>query len=659
LDRVTVILWASVAVQGLAGVLALRLIPVSGRALAWILLSLAFLLMMTRRTLSLLQQQGVVETPWLSATAIELVALLISVLMLLGVRQIRNIFRERQRAESELRKVFGAIEHSPIATVITDASGTIEYVNPRFTQVTGYRSDEAVGANPRLLKSGETSPESYRDLWDTITNGREWRGELRNRRKNGELYWESATIAPVMDGAGAISHYVATLEDITQRRAQAEALEYQATHDALTDLPNRTLCYDRIRQVIASSRRRDEHFAVIVMDLDGFKDINDTLGHHHGDRILREVGERLQQPLRDSDTVSRLGGDEFAVLLPDTDPHQALNVVHKLSAALRPSFIVERHAVDVGASMGIVYYPDHGDDADTLLQRADVAMYVAKRARIGYAIYDADQDPNTLTRLTLMTDLRQAIDSGRLVLYYQPKFSLRSGQVSGVECLLRWPHPQHGFMPPDAFIPLAEQSAVIKPLSQWVLRTAAAQCRQWRTLGLNLSVAVNLSARDLEVPELPDIIAGLLDEHDIHSRCLMLELTENAIMSDPDRALDIISRLAAMGVRFSIDDFGTGYSSLANLKSLPVAELKIDKSFVMDMHSDDNDAIIVRSTIDLAHNLGLRVVAEGVESQEDWDLLAILGCDSAQGYHMCRPLPAEELSRWLLTADAVAGPPPP
>jgi EAL domain-containing protein (putative c-di-GMP-specific phosphodiesterase class I) len=283
-------------------------------------------------------------------------------------------------------------------------------------------------------------------------------------------------------------------------------------------------------------------------------------------------------------------------------------------------------------------------------------MYVAKRGRGGYAVYDADRDPNTLTRLTLMTDLRQAIDSERLLLYYQPKFCLQTGRVSGVECLLRWPHPQHGFVPPDAFIPLAEQSAVIKPLSQWVLRTAAAQCREWRAQGLDLSVAVNLSARDLEVPELPDIVAALLDEHDIHSQCLVLELTENAIMLDPDRALNIISRLAAMGVRFSIDDFGTGYSSLANLKSLPVAELKIDKSFVMDMHSDENDAIIVRSTIDLSHNLGLKVVAEGVETQADWDLLAILGCDAAQGYHMCRPLPADELTRWLLATESVTGP---
>ena len=656
MNDLALILWASIALQGLTVVLALRLIPLTGRALAWVLLSLGFLLMMARRAISLLREEGYVESDWLHNFSAESVALLISVTMLLGVVRIRGIFTDWRRADRELRKLSSAVEHSPSSTIITDPSGCIEYVNPKFTQVTGYSADEVVGKNPRLLKSGETPEGVYEELWRSITAGDTWSGEFRNRRKDGSLYWERASISPVLGKDGAITHFVAIQEDVTERKRHAAALEYQALHDALTDLPNRTLFFDRLQQVIRAAHRSGDVLSVLVMDLDGFKEINDTLGHFHGDIVLKQVGTRLTAAVREADTVARLGGDEFALLLPGASTGQALDVVTKLGRALKPSFDIDGRAVDLGASIGVVTYPEHGEDASTLVQRADVAMYMAKRACSGAEVYDPEQDPHSLARMTLLTDLRQALEGGGLSLCYQPKVDLAGGAVTGVEALLRWQHPRHGLMGPDAFIPFAEQTALIKALTQWVLNEALAQLSRWRERGWSLTASVNLSARDLEVTELPELVGRLLARYAVPPRQLILELTENAIMTDPARALEITARLAAMGVRLSIDDFGTGYSSLASLKQLPVAELKIDKGFVMDMHNDENAAIIVRSTIDLGHNLGLTVVAEGVEDQENLQLLTILGCDTVQGFYLSRPLSADALADWLAAGGAAAVP---
>jgi diguanylate cyclase (GGDEF)-like protein/PAS domain S-box-containing protein len=643
-DRIATILFLSIVLQGTAAVLALRLIPLTGRALAWVLLSLGLLLMMTRRSISLFYREGAIQNEWVHAFTVESVALIISLLMFLGVYYIRAIFERQKQDEEELRKLTRAVEHSPSSTLITNAKGVIEYVNPKFTQITGYTADEAIGRTPRILKSGETPTAIYADLWRTIRAGGEWRGEFRNRKKNGDLYWESASISPVTNADNEITHFVAMQEDITERKEQAAALEFQALHDALTGLPNRSLLYDRLRQAIHNARRRNESFALLMMDLDRFKEVNDTLGHLNGDRMLQQVAQRLAHTLRESDTVARLGGDEFAMLLSND---AGVEVAEKLAQALTPSFDIEGQPVDANASIGIVHFPEHGDDVDTLLQRADVAMYMAKRMHTDYAIYDAQEDVHTLERLTLMTEFRLAVEAEHFVLHYQPQVDLTTGNVIGVETLVRWPHPRKGMVPPDDFIPMAEQSALIKPLTRWVLKTALAECRHWREQGFHLNLAVNLSVRDLEDPQFPEMLAALIEREDVAADCLVLEITENAIMTQPKRSLDIITRLAAMGVRLSIDDFGTGYSSLASLRELPVAELKIDRSFVLGMEQDDNDAIIVRSTIDLAHNLGLRVVAEGIENEALWDLMVILGCDAAQGYHLCYPLPAAQLREWL------------
>jgi diguanylate cyclase (GGDEF)-like protein len=431
-------------------------------------------------------------------------------------------------------------------------------------------------------------------------------------------------------------------------RHQAEVNEHQALHDALTDLPNRTLFHDRVGQALASARREHIPVAVMIMDLDRFKEVNDTLGHASGDELLKQAGERLRAALRESDTVARLGGDEFGVLLPRVvDSAAAVSVAHKLRSALEEPFTIHGLALQMEASVGIALFPEHGDDVHSLLQRADVAMYVAKEHPAGCEVYAKERDEYSPDRLTMLTELRRGIDAGELVLHYQPKAELRSGEVGGVEALVRWSHPTRGLVPPDEFIPLAQKTGVIVPLTHFVLNEALRQCRTWQLEGLNLCVGVNLSARNLLDVNLPDTVGGLLAKWEVTPSLLELEITESTILADPIRAMHVLSRLSDMGVRLAIDDFGTGYSSLAYLKRLPVDELKIDKSFVQGMERDENDAVIVRSTIDLGRNLGLLVVAEGVETEEAWRRLVSLGCDVAQGYYLSRPVPAAELAAWL------------
>jgi diguanylate cyclase (GGDEF)-like protein len=431
-------------------------------------------------------------------------------------------------------------------------------------------------------------------------------------------------------------------------RHQAELNEYQALHDSLTDLPNRALFHDRVRQALTSARRDHVPAAVMIMDLDRFKEVNDTLGHASGDELLKQVGLRLSESLRESDTVARLGGDEFGVLLPKVvDGEAAVAVARKLRTTLEEPFTIHGLALQMEASIGIALYPDHGGDVQSLLQRADVAMYVAKEHPAGCEVYTRERDDYSPDRLTLLTELRRAIDRGELLLHYQPKADLRTGEIHGVEALVRWQHPERGMIPPDEFIPAAQKTGVIGPLTMFVLDEALRQCRTWSLQGLELCVAVNLSTRNLLDLHLPEAVGELLTRREVPACLLELEITESTILADPVRAMQILSRLDEMGVRLSIDDFGTGYSSLAYLKRLPVDELKIDKSFIIGMDESENDEVIVRSTIDLGRNLGLRVVAEGVESPQAWSRLAQLGCNIAQGYYLSRPVPAEQLTQWL------------
>lgn len=439
------------------------------------------------------------------------------------------------------------------------------------------------------------------------------------------------------------------LASAIERKTQTERLKHQAMHDNLTTLPNRTLLRERLQQAIPSALQGPHTLSLLLIDLDGFKEINDTLGHDRGDAILQQVAARIHATQNASAIVARLGGDEFAVLLTRvSEGAHAMRQGHKIISALQSPFLLDGLMLDIGASIGIVDCPEHGTDADLLIRRADVAMYVAKQRGGGCSVYSPEHDQHSTSRLALLGELRHSIDNDQLLLYYQPKICLETRHVLGVEALVRWRHPTRGLLMPDQFIPQTERNALIDSLTTWVLSTALRQCVAWRQAALPLNVSVNLSARSLQNSQLPDQVMHLLEHTGAEPDWLDIEITESAIMADPAHAKDILVRLSHMGVRLSIDDFGTGYSSLSYLKKLPVDEIKVDKSFVIDMVTDDDNAAIVRSTIELAHNLNLIVVAEGVETHEIHVQLVALGCDKVQGYYFTRPLPADELQSWLL-----------
>lgn len=440
------------------------------------------------------------------------------------------------------------------------------------------------------------------------------------------------------------------LEEINAMlEAQSAALEHHATHDSLTDLPNRYLLYADMERAFGSTMRRGKLLALLLMDLDRFKEINDTLGHQSGDRLLKLMGPRLREQLSGRDTVARLGGDEFAIVLGGLDaPQDAIRAARRLLDGVKQPFDLSGIKLQVDASVGIAFYPTHGRDASTLMRCADIAMYQAKKGAEGYAVYDPDIDQHSPQRLALLAEAGQAIKENQLVLHYQPKINVKERRMTGMEALVRWRHPQHGLIPPSQFIPLVEVSDLIRDLTLWVIDHALAQYRRWREAGLEVpKIAVNISARNLLDGDLPGRIEALLQTHGVPSGCLDVEITESAIIADPARALEVLTRLNAIGVTLSIDDFGTGYSSLSYLRRLPVQSLKIDISFVSHMLENEEDAVIVHSTIGLAHNLGLNVIAEGVEDQDTLDMLEILDCNEAQGYFISRPIDTGEMTQWL------------
>jgi diguanylate cyclase (GGDEF)-like protein len=452
---------------------------------------------------------------------------------------------------------------------------------------------------------------------------------------------EDVLVVSLLLGGGLVILF-ATLFRIVA--GASRRLRHQAVHDALTGLPNRALLHRRAERAL----RGDERGAMLLIDLDRFKEVNDTLGHDYGDELLVEVAGRLSRAVRRGDTLARLGGDEFAVLLEGLPNRGAVaELAGRLQDALREPIALRGVAVELEASIGVALYPEHGTTVGTLLRRADVAMYEAKRGGHGVATYATERDPYSADRLGLLAELRRAIEHDELVLHYQPKVALRTGAVIGVEALVRWQHPTRGLLAPDQFVPLAERTGAVADLTRWVVDRALAQQREWGDSGIDMPVAVNLAAANIVDVTLPDAIADLLERHGVGGDRLECEISEHTAMADPVRGGEVLDRLRALGVRLSLDDFGTGHSSLAYLKRLPLDEVKIDRSFVSGMVDDENDAVIVRSTIDLARNLGLAVVAEGVESAEIMDVLAGLSCDTAQGFHISRPVPAQQLNAWL------------
>ncbi len=557
---------------------------------------------------------------------------------------------DRRKAEAALRESEGrfraVFDRAAIGVARVSLAGEMMEANPALAEMLGYKQKDMVGMSvARLMHSDDYDEESLRALAEG--QGAELQVEARCIRKDRELIWTNAITSLVRDDDGMPSFVIVMVEDITARKAQEEALAHQALHDALTGLPNRSLLQDRLQQAIRLAQRGQTHMALLMMDLDRFKDVNDTFGHHTGDLLLREVANRLRSELRGSDTVARLGGDEFAIVLGAVEGELGATLAaRKLLKALEPVFTIEGEKLHVGASLGIALFPDHGDDGDVLMRHADVAMYVAKRAASGYAVYAAEEDTHSPGRLALISDLRLALDGDELELYYQPKVELATCQVTGVEALVRWRRPRQGLMLPDDFIPLAEHTGLIRKLGLWVLDAALAQARAWADEGLDLRMAVNLSMRNLHDPELPDTLEELLRKHQVAAQVLQVEITESTLMADPEHAMTILTRLDHMGVGLSIDDFGTGYSSLSYLRRLPVREIKIDKSFVLDME-EENAAVIVRSTIDLGHNLGLKVVAEGVETARALHLVAESGCDLVQGRLFGAPMRPARLASKL------------
>lgn len=549
-------------------------------------------------------------------------------------------------SEAKIRAVMDNVDD---AILTISLEGIIESVNPATNYMFDYIDDELVGVSiTRIIPEVKVRNESFSpDYLNQVREGGV-RHELVAKKKAGVEFPVEITVSDMR--LNDKEYLIGIVRDITERKAQTEALEYQALHDSLTGLPNRSLLGDRLRQAILDSHRYNHSLALMIMDLDHFKEINDTLGHHCGDLLLQQVSSRVRHALRGSDTVARLGGDEFAVLLPNADSVHAETVAKKILGAFHQPFHVEGHQLEVGASIGISMSPSDGEDVMDLMRRADVAMYAAKRSRSGYQLYHPTKESQGLQQLKLFAELQRAADAGQLELYFQPRVRTDNSKVVGVEALIRWHHPEHGLMLPEEFISLAEEHGLAGRLTLWVMSQVFLLREQWWNRGINIDISFNISAKCFEENEFLDDAAALIREYEKLIEGVRIEITETALMADPDRAMDFLKRVGQGKLKMSIDDFGTGYSSLAYLKQLPVDEIKIDKSFLLYVSRDD-DTVILRSMIDLAHKIGLSVVAEGVETEEAFLLVKEFHCDTVQGFHVCEPLPVEPLMAWLKYQD--------
>jgi len=569
-----------------------------------------------------------------------------------GVICVATDITERLRAEEALRQseqyLSTIFELAPIGMAVADMEGRFVKTNEALQGMLQYSAEEMNGLHwSKTAHPEDVAEEDHLD--DQLVAGEidKYTIESRSIRKDGETIWTRQTVSEVREADGAAVFGIAMMEDITERKAMEDALIHQTLHDALTGLPNRVLFRDRVDQAVHLARRQTRSFALLLLDLDRFKDLNDTCGHHYGDLLLQQLGNRLSGLLRPSDTVARLGGDEFAVVLPGADEAGAVFVATKIRQALATPFQLDDQPFRIDASIGIALYPHQGQDITALLRHADVAMYLAKRGSTGHQVYAVEQDQYSPARFQLTNDLRQALDRTGLLLHYQPKIDVRTRGVSGVEALVRWRHPTRGLLQPEEFIPLSEHTGLIKPLTNWVMSEIVRQQHAWRDAGLHLDIAVNLSATSFQDWDLVETLTRLLPASATAGPALTLEITEGAVMTDPLRAMKILTRLHELGVRIALDDFGTGYASLTHLKRLPLDEVKIDRSLVMDMKEQEGNTYVIRSVVDLSHNLKRTVVAEGVEDRETLELLFGLGCDLAQGYFFSEPLPAAELERWV------------
>jgi diguanylate cyclase (GGDEF)-like protein/PAS domain S-box-containing protein len=565
-------------------------------------------------------------------------------------RSLNEMAATIQRNQEDMRLAASVFSNAFDGIIITDDKGRILDANPAFSRITGYPREEVLGRNPSLLASGRHDRNFYARMWHEIQDHGVWTGEVWNRRKNGETYPERLAITAVSDPHRRVTHYVGMFTDISLLKRQEEQLVYLAQHDALTGIPNRALLADRMRQAIAHARRSGELLAVCYLDLDGFKPVNDSLGHEAGDRALVTMAQRMQRALRGGDTVARLGGDEFVLLLRGlrSVAECETSLDRQLEAIAEP-LVLDDNSVRLSASIGVSLYPNDDEDPDTLLRHADQAMYTAKQSgRNRYHFYDLEGDRRARGRRESQARIRQGLEAGEFELHYQPRVNMRTGAVVGAEALARWRHPERGLLPPADFLPEIENSEVDLALGRWVLEQATGQLSAWRASGLGLGVSVNISAHHIQQADFLDQLAALLARHpDLAPGALELEILETAALEDLGHVSEVIRTCKRLGSDFSLDDFGTGYSSLTYLKHLPVQSLKIDQSFVRDMLRDPDDLAIVEGVIALAEAFGRDVVAEGVDSLESGLLLLQLGCQYAQGYSIAHPMPADRMSGWV------------
>jgi diguanylate cyclase (GGDEF)-like protein/PAS domain S-box-containing protein len=560
---------------------------------------------------------------------------------------------DRVKAEERLRLAATVFDTASEAIMVLDANFRVTAVNPAYSSITGYASDEVIGGLPPFLEGDEPDPETPHAKLETVLkaidlNGR-WTGEQWNRRKSGVRYAEHLSVVSIPGERGQARRFLVVFSDVTQRMLDEERIRYQASYDQLTGLPNRALFMDLLTQALAQADRQTQMVGLMFVDLDGFKLVNDTLGHDAGDLLLQEVASRLKRCVRASDTVARLGGDEFTVLMPDlSDFRHAPAVAERITERLQAPFVLNGHEAYVSASIGITTFPNDASDATTLLKNADAAMYRAKeQGKQTFQFFTAEMNDEIEERLMLVNGLTRALDKDEFTLFYQPKARLSDGRITGAEALLRWRNPDLGMVPSAKFIPIMEESGLISPVSEWVIETACRQHRQWLDEGMNIPVAVNLSVRQLRHPGLAKTIAGLLDRAGIAPSALELEITETMLMKDTETALRTLEELDEMGVGLALDDFGTGYSSLSYLKRFPLHTIKIDGSFISDMTEDGDDREIIRTIISMGHSLRRRILAEGVETPEQLALLRELGCDEYQGFLLSQPKPAEAMADFV------------
>jgi len=567
----------------------------------------------------------------------------------LGVLGVSRDITQQRQSEDKLKIAGQVFDSSNEGIFVTDLGNNIIEVNSAFSTITGYSKNEVLGKNPKVLSSGLQSTDFYKKLWQAVNTNGSWSGEVLNRRKNGETYHQSLSINTIKNEQGEVQKHIAVMADINESKKAQEHIQFLAQHDVLTGLPNRALLTDRLQQAVLTAERNSLHVAILYLDLDRFKFVNDSLGHNSGDELLVEVAQRLTSKVREEDTVARTGGDEFTVLLLSTDAQGAAYVAKSLIDSISEPFKINDHELYVTLSVGISLYPENGDNGQTLRQKADTAMYRAKNSGRGqYQFFTEEMQTEMLRRIEIENDLRFALERHEFALVYQPQVDISTSKVIGCEALIRWKHPEKGYISPVDFIPIAEETGLINTIGDWVLSTATQQLKQWLSRGYpDFVMAVNISGVQFSDLSLITKVNNLLQRNNIPAHNLEIEITESIAMKDIELTLKQLNEISTLGVLISLDDFGTGYSSLSYLKKFPINKLKIDQSFIFDMLKDKESESIVDTVISLARSLGLESIAEGVETKEHMDSLRLKGCNQIQGYYFSKPIPAEQFAQLL------------